>query len=219
MIKFYHVDKFYERSWQALFDISLQIERGEFVFISGRSGAGKTTLLKLVYLDERADSGQIFVNNREYSKIRPKNIPEIRREIGVVFQDFKLLKYKTVFENLEYVTQMTNIPTALAKRKIYDTLHKVGLLSKMNNYPYQLSGGEQQRVAIARAIVNSPEIILADEPTGNLDPVMAKGIIRLLQSMNNLGSTVLMATHNTYLINEYNYRTIVLDQGRINKEY
>jgi cell division transport system ATP-binding protein len=215
MIQAFHVTKQYDRESSALSDVTLQIERGEFCFLTGPSGAGKTTFLKLVFREELPSQGQILVGGRNITAIPARQIPELRRSIGVVFQDFKLLKRKTILENVAFVLRILGVPAKEQKRRAFAALKSVGLHHKMHVYPLQLSGGEQQRVAIARALINEPILLLADEPTGNLDPDMAQEIMSLFQEVNSRGTTVLVATHDREMIQRMGKRVISLDRGRL----
>jgi cell division transport system ATP-binding protein len=215
MIQAFHVTKQYDRESSALSDVTLQIERGEFCFLTGPSGAGKTTFLKLVFREELPSQGQILVGGRNITAIPARQIPELRRSIGVVFQDFKLLKRKTILENVAFVLRILGVPAKEQKRRAFAALKSVGLHHKMHVYPLQLSGGEQQRVAIARALINEPILLLADEPTGNLDPDMAQEIMSLFQEVNSRGTTVLVATHDREMIQRMGKRVIALDRGRL----
>jgi cell division transport system ATP-binding protein len=215
MIQAFHVTKQYDRESSALSDVTLQIERGEFCFLTGPSGAGKTTFLKLVFREELPSQGQILVGGRNITAIPARQIPELRRSIGVVFQDFKLLKRKTILENVAFVLRILGVPAKEQKRRAFAALKSVGLHHKMHAYPLQLSGGEQQRVAIARALINEPILLLADEPTGNLDPDMAQEIMSLFQEVNSRGTTVLVATHDREMIQRLGKRVIALDRGRL----
>ncbi len=215
MIRFYHVFQSYSRDVHSLEDVSFSVEPGEFVFLTGKSGAGKTTLLKLIIREEIPIKGQILVNGQNVSSIPVTKIPRLRRSIGVVFQDFKLIKSKTVFENVTFVLKTLGTDIKDRRRKAHHVLKQVGLQHKSHFYPLQLSGGEQQRVAVARAIVNDPVLLLADEPTGNLDPDMAIEIMNLFQKINRKGTTVLVATHDRDMITRMHKRVLTLHQGRL----
>ncbi len=208
------MSRYYE-SVPALEDINLRIEKGEFVFITGPSGAGKTTLLNLLFSAIRPSSGQILIDGRNIARISRSGITVLRRNIGVVFQDFKLIHSKTVFDNVAITLYVLGKPFSEIKRSVYAVLKAVGLQHKANVYPQFLSGGEQQRVAIARAIVNEPKILLADEPTGNLDIDLTYEIMELFFKINAKGTTVVVATHNNELIKKYSKRVIYLEKGRI----
>ncbi len=215
MIQLFRVSKEYGRFRHALTEVSCAVERGEFVFLTGPSGAGKSTFLKLLFREELPTSGQILVNGRNIGVLPPSRVPYFRRTIGVVFQDFKLIGRKTVFENIAFVQNVLGLPRAEQKRRAYQVLRRVGLHHQMNAYPEELSGGEQQRVAIARAIVNEPTLLLADEPTGNLDPILSEEIMRLFAEINIRGTTVLVATHDFELIRRMGKRVLTLDRGRL----
>jgi cell division transport system ATP-binding protein len=215
MIQAFHVYKQYDRESSALTDITLEIAKGEFCFLTGPSGAGKTTFLKLVFREELPSQGQILVGGRNVTAIPESQIPELRRSIGVVFQDFKLLKRKTIIENVAFVLRILGVPPREQKRRAFAALKAVGLHHKMHAYPLQLSGGEQQRVAIARALINEPMLLLADEPTGNLDPEMAQEIMRLFLEVNARGTTVVVATHDREMIQRMGKRVISLERGRV----
>jgi cell division transport system ATP-binding protein len=218
VIRTYHVAKSYPGGHTALHDVSLEIARGEFVFVTGPSGAGKTTLLRLLLRQELPSSGQILVKGRNVAALPASKVPSLRRSIGVVFQDFKLIKRRTALENVAYVLNVAGIPKAEQKRRAYHALKGVGLQHRLNVFPDALSGGEQQRVAIARAVVNDPELLLADEPTGNLDPDLAVEIMRLFREINSRGTTVVVATHDRDLIRRMQRRTIVLEHGKVADE-
>jgi cell division transport system ATP-binding protein len=216
MIRLYHVCKDYDRHNTALIDINLEVQRGCFAFLTGPSGAGKTTLLKLLFKEELPTRGSIIVNGRNVTGIPDSKIPGLRRQLGIVFQDFKLLRHKNVFENISFILKILGIPYWERRTRTYDVLKQVGIAHKMREVPPHLSGGEQQRVAIARALINDPVLILADEPTGNLDPDLSLEIMRIFERVNQeKGTTVLVATHDRGLINEMGKPVIVLDQGRL----
>jgi len=215
MIHFYHVTKRFDRYSTALNDVTFQIEKGELVFLTGPSGAGKSTLLKLILKQIAPTEGQIVVNGRNLNAMKPSQLPYFRREIGMVFQDFKLIERMTVFENLSFILTVLNVPPKEHKKKAYHALRSVDLHQKLNAYPLQLSGGEQQRVAIARALINDPVLLLADEPTGNLDPDLSLEVMNLLREVNAGGTTVVVATHDRELIRLVGRRTITLDHGKI----
>lgn len=213
MIEFSHVNKCYDNQYNVLNDINLFLDKGEFVFLIGASGAGKTTLLKHIYMEEKPTTGQVFVCGYESKYIKKKDIPKLRRKLGIVFQDFRLLHDRDVFENVAFAIRVTGVRERLVKRKVFESLAKTGLSHKCSNMPNQLSGGEQQRVCIARAIVNDPDVLIADEPTGNLDLKISLEIFNLLQKINNWGTTVIMATHDTNLIAKSHYRQLILGKG------
>jgi len=215
VIQLFRVSKEYGRFRHALTDVTCSIERGEFVFLTGPSGAGKSTFLKLLFRDEPPTSGQIVVNGRNIGVLPASQVPYFRRTIGVVFQDFKLIGRKSVFENIAFVQNVLGLPRSEQKRRAYQVLKRVGLHHQMNAYPNELSGGEQQRVAIARAIVNEPTLLLADEPTGNLDPALSEEIMRLFGEINIRGTTVLVATHDIALIQKMSKRVLTLERGRL----
>jgi cell division transport system ATP-binding protein len=215
MIELIDVTKTYPNGAGALYDISLHIGKEEFVFIVGPSGAGKTTLLKLLYRDEIPTKGQVIVDRIDIAKLEPQQVPYLRRNIGVVFQDYKLLPRKTVFENVAFALQVTGCPRSQIRRKTMQALELVSLLRFVNYFPSQLSGGEKQRVCIARALINNPPILLADEPTGNLDPATSWEILQLLEKINKRNTTVLMATHNKGIVDEMKKRVVALEAGRI----
>ena len=215
MIRLYHVTKRYSEYSVALADVSFSVEKGEFVFLTGASGAGKTTLLKLLLRKDVPSEGQILVNGRNIAALPRSRIPFLRRTMGVVFQDFKLLPRKTIMENVSLVLRLLGLPAKELKSKAYHALKRVGLHHKLSKYPLELSGGEQQRVAIARALINEPSILLADEPTGNLDPDLALEIMNLFRETNNRGTTVIVATHDRAMIERMGRRTLLLDHGRL----
>ena len=216
LIRFENVTKVYARGARPALDaVDLEIERGEFVFLVGTSGSGKSTFLRLVLREERPTAGKIFVAGRDLSALSTWKVPHLRRQIGVVFQDFRLLPNKTVFENVAFALQVIGKPRHHIMTTVPDTLELVGLGGKEKRRPHELSGGEQQRVAIARAFVNRPSILLADEPTGNLDPTTSVGIMRLLDRINRTGTTVVMATHDDEIVDQMRKRVIELDTGQL----
>ncbi|MFA5355361.1 MAG: cell division ATP-binding protein FtsE [Candidatus Paceibacterota bacterium] len=216
MIKFKNVSKIYPLAGlTALDNISFEIEPKEFVSLVGKSGAGKSTLLKLLLKEEMPSSGEIFFNGQDLSEVKPKDIPFLRRKIGAVFQDYKLIPTKTTYENVAYIMEVIGASEDEIRRDVAEVLDIVGLTSRANNVPAELSGGEKQRVAIARALIHRPTIILADEPTGNLDPYNTLEIIRLLLKINELGTTVILATHNKDVINSLGKRVITMQSGKI----
>ncbi len=215
MIQFLNVGKRYPSGRVALEDVSFHLGRGEFAFLTGPSGAGKTTLLRLIYREALPDSGQILVNGRNVGALPDRKVPYLRRRIGVVFQDCRLIPRKTVFENVGYLPRVLGAGLRDRKRQAYQALKQVGLAHRMSSFPPELSRGEQQRVAIARALINRPEILLADEPTGNLDPDLAREVFRLFRGINDSGTTVLAASHDPSLITEFGGRVLVLDRGRL----
>lgn len=215
MILLDRVTKSYKRRGVALQNISLHVEPKEFVIIVGQSGAGKSTLLKLLTREEKPDSGKIIVGGIDYESLRDKEIPYLRRKIGVVFQDFKLLSNKTVFENVAFALEIVGQSNKEIRHTVPRVLEIVGLEGRENAMPWELSGGERQRVAIARAIVRQPKILIADEPTGNLDPKHAWDVIRVLQKINKYGTTVLLTTHNQEIVNKLKRRVVTIKDGQI----
>ncbi|HEX8151774.1 MAG TPA: cell division ATP-binding protein FtsE [Thermoanaerobaculia bacterium] len=218
MIHFYHVTKKFDRYSTALHDVTFHIDKGEFVFLTGPSGAGKSTLLKMILRQVVPTEGQVVVNGRNLVAMKKAQLPYFRREIGMVFQDFKLIERMTVFENLSFILTVLNVPPREHKKKAYQALRTVNLHHKLNAYPPHLSGGEQQRVAIARALINDPLVLIGDEPTGNLDPDLSHEIVQIFTEANLRGSTVLLATHDRELIRSSGRRVLSLDQGRLAEE-
>lgn len=214
MITFQDVSKIYNSS-AALADISMEINRGEFIFLVGPTGAGKSTLLKLIIREDTPTKGSVFVDGKDVSKMRPSEIPHLRRRVGTIFQDFKLLPQRTVFENVSFPLEIVGIDDREIKKIVKDTLELVNLGDKLDHFPTQLSGGETQRTAFARAMVMRPEIILADEPTGNLDLGSAWEVMKILNKLNSLGTTVVMATHNMDITSSLPHRKIEIQRGRI----
>jgi len=210
-----HLSKTYSRGLYALQDLSLTVGKGEFVFLTGPSGAGKSTFLRLLLLQDRPTEGEILVNGHDLAALSRRDIQEYRRGVGFIFQDFKLIQTRTVLENVSFVPEVLGMPVAQQRRRAFQVLKWVGLQHRATAYPHDLSGGEQQRVAIARALVNDPYLILADEPTGNLDPDLSLEIMNLLREVNAGGTTVLVATHDRELIRLVGRRTISLEQGRV----
>ncbi len=215
LIEFVNVTKVYDNEVRALSNINISIDKGEFVFLVGPSGAGKSTLIKLLLKETEPSAGRLFFNNKDITKVRNRGVPTIRRKIGMVFQDFRLLPKKTVYENVAFAMRIIGAPNKEIRRQVPIILSMVGLSKKANSYPNQLSGGEQQRVSIARALVNNPSLIIADEPTGNLDPDTAWEIMKLLKEINNRGTTILMATHASEIVNSMKRRVIAVKNGQV----
>ncbi len=215
MIELQEVYKVYDGTTRALNGVSLKIEDGEFVFVVGPSDSGKSTLIKLLSAELKPTEGKVLVNGFDVSELRRRDIPYLRRTIGVVFQDFRLIDNKTVYENVAFVMRAVGTPTRIIKKRVPYVLELVGLKNKSRRLPHQLSGGEQQRVAIARALVNNPDVIIADEPTGNLDPSRSVELMMLLEKINKLGTTVLVVTHERELVNQLEKRVIAIERGSI----
>ena len=216
MITFERVTKRYDkRNRPALQDISLDIQPGEFVFLVGASGSGKSTFLRLILREEKVTTGRVVVSGRDVGKLSRWKVPQLRRGMGAVFQDFRLLQSKTVYQNVAFTLQVLGRKNSQIERAVPEVRDLVGLADKMQRYPHQLSGGEQQRVAIARAFVNRPPLLLADEPTGNLDPATSVGIMKLLDRINRVGTTVLMATHDAAIVDQMRKRVVELDAGQM----
>ncbi|MGX7030034.1 cell division ATP-binding protein FtsE [Vagococcus zengguangii] len=215
MIEMKEVTKKYSNGTTAVRNLSINIDQGEFVYVVGPSGAGKSTFIKLMYREEKATKGQLNVVGHDLMKIKNRQVPLLRREIGIVFQDYKLLHQKTVYENVAYAMQVIGKKPREIKRRVMEVLDLVGLRHKVRVFPNELSGGEQQRVAIARAIVNTPKVLIADEPTGNLDPENSWEIMNLLEKINIQGTTVVMATHNSNIVNTIKHRVVAIENGRI----
>ena len=215
MLELQSVTKTYPNGLVALDNVNMKMAKGEFVFVVGQSGAGKTTLTKLLLCEEKPTSGTIIINNRDITKIRPRHIPALRRSIGVVFQDFRLMPNWTVEENISFAMIVVEATQKQIKRRVAEVLDLVQLTSKRRQTPGQLSGGEQQRVALARAIVNGPDLLLADEPTGNLDPDTSWDIVNLILDINRVGTTVLMVTHAEQIVDRLRKRVVALEGGRV----
>ena len=215
MIRYRNVTKIYPDNSVALRDVSFDVQHGEFVSVVGKSGAGKTTLLKLLLAEERPTKGEVLFEELSVHQLRPSDLPQLRRNIGMVFQDYKLLNSKTAYENVAYVMEVMGLDEETIARDVQEVLEIVGLEDRVHHYPLQLSGGEKQRVAIARALIHRPRVIVADEPTGNLDPYHTRDIIRLLLRINELGTTVILATHNKEIVNRLGRRGLTLVEGRL----
>ena len=217
MVHFSHAYKVYPGPVQALKDINLDVEKGEFVFLTGPSGAGKTTLFRLLSAFDRSSSGHVQVLGYDLSRLTIEQIPFFRRQIGVVYQDFRLLKGKTIYENVALPLEIKNEKERVVQQRVNEVLDQVGLTHKKNDFPDRLSGGEQQRVAIARAIVHRPSLLIADEPTGNLDPYMAEEVIKLFDKINAQGTTLFIATHDLDLVKKFSRRTLEIKDGRLER--
>ncbi len=215
MITFKNVTKVYKNDVVGLDNVSFHIDKGEFVFLVGQSGAGKSTLIKLLMCEEKATSGEIIFGNTCVTALKRRQIPYLRRSMGVVFQDFRLLPQKTVFENVAFAMEIIGAPRRQISRQVPNVLNLVGLANRARSYPNQLSGGEQQRVSLARALINNPSVLIADEPTGNLDTETASDIMNLLDNINKRGTTILMATHAEKIVNDMRKRVITLENGNI----
>lgn len=215
MIEMRDVWKEYANGTRALSGVSVKVDKSEFIYVVGPSGAGKSTFIKLMYREERPTKGSIFVNGFDIERLKSRKVPYLRRQIGVVFQDFKLLPRLTAYENVAFALEVINAPVRQVKRKVRDVLDWVGLADKADTLPSQMSGGEQQRVAVARALVNNPTVIIADEPTGNLDPDTSWGIMKLFKRINDRGTTIVMATHNKEIVNTLRKRVIAIEHGQI----
>lgn len=215
MIELKNVSKTYKKNMRALKDVSVRIDKGEFVYVVGASGAGKSTFIKLLYREEKATSGSVMVLDKNLTKLSNFQVPKYRRQIGVVFQDYKLLQQKTAFDNVAFALEVHGEKPGVIKKRVKEALELVGLSDKARQLPSQMSGGEQQRIAIARAIVNKPEVLIADEPTGNLDPETSQSIIEVLEKINRSGTTVVMATHDVNIVETSRHRTLTFQKGQI----
>lgn len=218
-IKFKNVEKTYKNGVNALYNIDLDIKKGEFVFVIGATASGKSTLIKMLYRQEKPSYGEIYVGGINVAKIKNNKVYKLRRKIGIVFQDYKLLPKLTAYENVAFALEMYGLPNNEIRRKVLKALDLVGLKVKTKSYPDQMSGGEQQRVAIARAIVNSPKLLICDEPTGNLDPDTSLEIMKVIEKINDMGTTIVMATHDREMVDKMKKRVILLDKGKIIKDY
>ncbi len=220
LIRVDNVQKTYKNGVVALYDFNLSIQKGEFVFVIGQSGSGKSTLIKMLYREERPDKGSIIIGGIDVARLKNRKVYILRRKLGVVFQDFKLLPKLTVFENVAFAMEVFGYDKAAIQRRVLEVLDLVGLKNKVRQYPDQLSGGEQQRVVIARAIVNNPKLLICDEPTGNLDPKTSMEIMEVLENINtNLGTTIIMATHDVEIVNKMKKRVVLIEDGRLKKDY
>lgn len=219
LIRISDVQKTYKTGTVALYDIDLTISKGDFVFIIGSSGSGKSTLIKMLYREEKPDKGSIIIGGVNVAKLKNRKVYILRRKLGVVFQDFKLLPKLTVFENVAFAMEVFAVDKKKIQKRVMEVLELVGLKGKVRQYPNQLSGGEQQRLCIARAIVNNPKLLICDEPTGNLDPDTSMGIMKVLDDINKMGTTIVMTTHNRDIVNKMQKRVIVLEEGKIVKDY
>jgi len=219
LIRIDNVQKTYPNGVVALYDVNLSIKRGEFVFVIGASGSGKSTLIKMLYREEKPDKGSIIVGGINVAKLKNRKVYVLRRKLGVVFQDFKLLSKLTVFENVAFAMEVFGYDKKEIQERVLEVLDLVGLKNKVRQYPTQLSGGEQQRVVIARAIVNRPKLLICDEPTGNLDPDTSMEIMHVLENINNMGTTIIMATHDRSIVDKMQKRVILIDEGRVKHDY
>ena len=219
LIRLRNINKTYKNGVTAIYDLDLTIKKGEFVFIIGETGCGKSTLIKMLYREEKPNKGKIIVGGINVAKLRNSKVYKLRRKIGVVFQNFQLLPKLTAYENVAFALEVLGLPKDEIHKKVVKVLDLVGLKNKAKHYPNQLSGGEQQRVAIARAIVNGPKLLICDEPTGNLDPKKSMEIMEVLEAINQLGTTVVMVTHDIEIVKQMNKRVILLNSGRVVKDY
>ena len=218
-IKFTDVEKVYKTGVTAAYGLNLDIKKGDFVFIIGASGSGKSTLIKMLYREEKPSKGEIIIGGVNVGKLKNRKVYKLRRKLGIVFQDFKLLPKLTAYENVAFALEMYGLPKDEIRAKTIKALDLVGLKEKAKSYPDELSGGEQQRVSIARAIVNNPKLLICDEPTGNLDPDMSMEVMKVLEVINELGTTVIVVTHDRDIVNKMKKRVIILENGRVKKDY
>ena len=219
LIRIKDLEQKYKTGVTAIYDFDLKVKKGDFVFVIGQSGSGKSTLIKLLYREEKPTNGSINIGGIEVAKLRNRKVYKLRRKLGNVFQDNKLLPRLTVYENVAFALEILGLPNEEIRNKTLKALEQVGLKNKSKNYPNELSGGEQQRVAIARAIVNEPKLLLCDEPTGNLDPETSWEIMQVLDEINKLGTTIIMATHDKEMVNRMKKRVIVIEAGRLKEDY
>ena len=219
LIRIKNVTKQYKNGVTAIYDLSLSIKKGSFVFVIGGSGSGKSTFIKMLYREEKPTKGEIIVGGLNVLKLRNKKVYKLRRKLGIVFQDYRLLPKSTVYENVAFTMEVLGAKRDEIRKKTLKAIELVGLKHKIHNYPDQLSGGEQQRVAIARAIVNSPKLLICDEPTGNLDPDTSLEVMKVIEKINDLGTTVVMATHDREMVNKMKKRVVLLDNGKLVKDY
>lgn len=218
-IKFKDVEKTYKNGVNALYDLNLDIKKGEFLFVIGATASGKSTLIKMLYREEKPSKGEIYVGGVNVAKVKNNKVYKLRRKIGIVFQDYKLLPKLTAYENVAFALEIYGLPSDEIRKKVLKALDLVGLKSKSKSFPNEMSGGEQQRVAIARAIVNSPKLLICDEPTGNLDPDTSLEIMKVIEKINDLGTTVVMATHDRAMVEKMKKRVIYLEGGKLIKDY
>ncbi len=218
-IKLRNVEKVYPTGVTAIYGLNLDIKKGDFAFIIGASGSGKSTLIKMLYREEKATNGEIIIGGVQVGRLKNRKVYKLRRKLGIVFQDFKLLPRLTAYENVAFALEMYGLPKDEVRMKTLKALDLVGLKEKVKSYPNELSGGEQQRVAIARAIVNAPKLLICDEPTGNLDKKTSLEIMKVLEVINNLGTTVIVVTHDSDIVNKMKKRVILIDQGRVKKDF
>ena len=219
LIRITNLEKKYKTGVTAIYDFNLKVKKGDFIFVIGTTGCGKSTLIKMLYREEKPTKGNINIGGIDVSKLKNRKVYKLRRKLGIVFQDFKLLPKLTVYENVAFALEILGLPNYEIREKTLKALELVGLKTKVKNYPDQLSGGEQQRVAIARAIVNGPKLLLCDEPTGNLDPETSWEIMKVLEEINNLGTTIIMVTHDKEMVDKMKKRVIVIDAGRLKDDY
>ena len=218
-IRIENVEKIYKTGVTAIYGLNLKIKKGDFAFIIGASGSGKSTLIKMLYREEKPTRGEIIIGGVNVGKLRNRKVYKLRRKLGIVFQDFKLLPRLTVYENVAFALEMYGLPKSEIRAKTLKAIELVGLKEKVKNYPHELSGGEQQRVSIARAIVNAPKLLICDEPTGNLDPDTSLEIMKVLEVINDLGTTIIVVTHDRDIVNQMKKRVILLDKGKLKKDY